>query len=296
MQADVSYTGPLTTGMLSALPMTDLLFVLAPVFVLGASIGSFLNVCIARWPAELSVVSPRSRCPRCERPIAWHENIPLLSWMLLRGKCRGCSLPISMQYPLVELLVALGWVAAFVFLGVTFEALRVALFGTVLFGIAVTDARHYLIPDGFTVTGLALVLGFAVANFFIGETSHFASPWQAVLGACVGAGAITIIGWLAEVIMKREAMGFGDTTLMAVVGAAVGPERSLLTIVAGAFVGAVVFLLVVGPIAKVRASRRGEEFAFPDVPFGVFLAPAALLVLLWGDALITWYVQRMFPA
>lgn len=296
MQADVSYTGPLTTGMLSALPMIDLLFVLAPVFVLGASIGSFLNVCIARWPAELSVVSPRSRCPRCERPIAWHENIPLLSWMLLRGKCRGCSLPISMQYPLVELLVALGWVAAFVFLGVTFEALRVALFGTVLFGIAVTDARHYLIPDGFTVTGLALVLGFAVANFFIGETSHFASPWQAVLGACVGAGAITIIGWLAEVIMKREAMGFGDTTLMAVVGAAVGPERSLLTIVAGAFVGAVVFLLVVGPIAKVRASRRGEEFAFPDVPFGVFLAPAALLVLLWGDALITWYVQRMFPA
>ena len=296
MQADVSYTGPLTTGMLSALPMIDLLFVLAPVFVLGASIGSFLNVCIARRPAELSVVSPRSRCPRCERPIAWHENIPLLSWMLLRGKCRGCSLPISMQYPLVELLVALGWVAAFVFLGVTFEALRVALFGTVLFGIAVTDARHYLIPDGFTVTGLALVLGFAVANFFIGETSHFALPWQAVLGACVGAGAITIIGWLAEVIMKREAMGFGDTTLMAVVGAAVGPERSLLTIVAGAFVGAVVFLLVVGPIAKVRASRRGEEFAFPDVPFGVFLAPAALLVLLWGDALITWYVQRMFPA
>jgi leader peptidase (prepilin peptidase) / N-methyltransferase len=96
--------------------------------------------------------------------------------------------------------------------------------------------------------------------------------------------------------MKREAMGFGDTTLMAVVGAAVGAERSFLTIVMGAFVGAVVFLLVVGPIAKVRASRKGEEFAFPDVPFGVFLAPAALLVLLWGDALITWYVQRAFPA
>jgi leader peptidase (prepilin peptidase)/N-methyltransferase len=296
MQADVSYTGPLTAGLLSALSASDLLLVLAPVFVLGASVGSFLNVCIARWPAELSVVKPRSRCPRCERPIAWHENIPLVSWLLLRGKCRGCSLPISMQYPLVELLVALGWVASFVFLGVTFEAVRVALFGTVLFGIAVTDARHYLIPDGFTITGLVLVMGFAIANFFVGEASHFASPWQAVLGACVGAGAITIIGWLAEVIMQREAMGFGDTTLMAVVGAAVGPERSLLTIVAGAFVGAAVFLLVVGPIAKVRATRRGEAFAFPDVPFGVFLAPAALLVLLWGDALITWYVQRMFPA
>lgn len=296
MQADVSYTGPLTAGLLSALPLTDLLFVLAPVFVLGASLGSFLNVCIARWPAELSVVRPRSRCPRCERPIAWHENIPLLSWLLLRGKCRGCSLPISLQYPLVELLVALGWVASFGLLGVTLEATRVALFGTVLFGIAVTDAKHYLIPDGFTVSGVVLVLGFSVANFFVGEPSHFVSPWQAVLGACVGAGAITIIGWLAEVIMKREAMGFGDTTLMVVVGAAVGPERSLLTIIAGAFVGAVVFLLIVGPIARVRARRRGEEFGFPDVPFGVFLAPAALLVLLWGDALITWYVQRMIPA
>ncbi|MFN8717428.1 MAG: prepilin peptidase [Gemmatimonadaceae bacterium] len=296
MQADVSYTGPLTAGLLSALPLTDLLFVLAPVFVLGASLGSFLNVCIARWPAELSVVRPRSRCPRCERPIAWHENIPLLSWLLLRGKCRGCSLPISLQYPLVELLVALGWVASFGLLGVTLEATRVALFGTVLFGIAVTDAKHYLIPDGFTVSGFVLVLGFSVANFFVGEPSHFVSPWEAVLGACVGAGAITIIGWLAEVIMKREAMGFGDTTLMVVVGAAVGPERSLLTIIAGAFVGAVVFLLIVGPIARVRARRRGEEFGFPDVPFGVFLAPAALLVLLWGDALITWYVQRMIPA
>ena len=112
----------------------------------------------------------------------------------------------------------------------------------------------------------------------------------------MGAGAITIIGWLAEVILKREAMGFGDTTLMAVVGAAVGGERSLLTIVMGAFVGSVTFLLLVAPIVKVRASKRGEAFAFPDVPFGVFLAPAALLTLLWGDALITWYLLRTFPS
>lgn len=296
MQADIAYTGPLTAGLLSSLSVADLLLVLAPIFVVGASIGSFLNVCIARWPAELSVVAPRSRCPRCERPIAWHENIPLVSWLLLGGKCRGCSLPISLQYPLVELLVALGWVASFVSVGFTFEATRLAIFGTILFGIAVTDAKHYLIPDGFTITGLVLMLLFSVANFFVGETSQFATPWPALLGACVGAGAITIIGWLAEVIMDREAMGFGDTTLMAVVGAAVGPERALLTIVAGAFVGAVVFLFIVGPIAKVRASRRGEEFAFPDVPFGVFLAPAALLVLLWGEALISWYMQRAFLA
>lgn len=271
------------------------LTVLLPIFLIGASVGSFLNVCISRWPADLSVVKPRSRCPKCERPIAWHENIPLLSWLLLRGKCRGCGLPISVQYPAVELLVALGWVACVMTFGVTLEALRFAIFGTVLFGIAVTDAKHYLIPDGFTIFGLVFVLLVAVVNFFVGEPSQFASPWPAILGACVGAGAITIIGWLAEVAMKREAMGFGDTTLMAVVGAALGPERALLTIVGGAAVGAVFFLLFVGPVVWIRNRGSGKEFEFPDVPFGVFLAPAAMLALLWGDRLIAWYMQRAFP-
>lgn len=292
----IEYTGALTSGLMSQLGFGELVMILLPVFIVGASFGSFLNVCIARWPLDLSVVSPRSRCPRCERPIKSYENIPILSWLLLRGRCAGCALPISLQYPLVELLVGLLWVASFFLLGVTFEAFRVASLATLLLGIAVTDAKHYLIPDGFTVSGLVMVLLFAIVNVFLEEPTRFASPWPAILGACVGAGAITIIGWLAEVIMKREAMGFGDTTLMAVVGAAVGAERSLLTIVMGAFVGAVTFLLIVGPIVKVRASRRGEEFAFPDVPFGVFLAPAALLTLLWGDALIRWYVERAFSA
>ncbi|HYW29904.1 MAG TPA: prepilin peptidase [Gemmatimonas sp.] len=280
------------------LPLTAdfFLMLLLPAFVVGASIGSFLNVCIARWPADLSVIRPRSRCPKCERPIAWSENIPVVGWLLLRGKCRGCELPISIQYPAVELLVALGWVTCVLYFGPTFEALRVAVFGTVLLGIAVTDAKHYLIPDGFTVTGLVLVLVATLANFFIGESSHFATPGPAILGACVGAGAITIIGWLAEVAMKREAMGFGDTTLMAVVGAALGPERALLTIVGGAAVGAVFFVIFVGPVVWIRSRRTGEEFAFPDVPFGVFLAPAAMLALLWGDQAIVRYMQHAFPS
>ena len=277
------------------LPTDFLMLIVLPAFVLGASFGSFLNVCIARWPLDLSVVSPRSRCPRCARAIAWHENIPLLSWLLLRGKCRGCALPISLQYPLVELCVAIGWASAVVVYGATFEAVRIAAFGTILFGIAVTDAKHYLIPDGFTVSGLVLVFGAAVVGFFLGDASRFATPWPALIGACAGAGAITIIGWLAEIAMKREAMGFGDTTLMAVVGAALGAERALLTIIVGATVGAVFFLLVVGPVLWLRSKRSGAEFAFPEVPFGVFLAPAAMLTLLWGDQLIAWYVQRAFP-
>ena len=274
----------------------DLLMMLVPTFILGAAIGSFLNVCIARWPHDLSVVRPRSRCPKCEAPVAWHDNLPIVSWLLLRGKCRGCALPISIQYPLVELVVALGWLVSVLTFGATFEALRVSIFGTILLGIAITDAKHYLIPDGFTVSGLVLMLLFAAANFFVGESSRFADLWPAVIGACAAAGAITIIGWIAEVILKREAMGFGDTTLMAVVGAALGAERSLLVIVLGAALGAFAFVLVFGPILRVRAQRRGEEFAYPEVPFGVFLAPAALLALLWGDAMIDAYLAYAFAA
>ena len=126
-------------------------------FVVGACVGSFLNVCITRWPHDLSVVKPRSRCPRCERPISALENIPIVSWLVLRGKCRGCGLPISTLYPAIEVITGLGWLLAVTTFGPTFTALRVAVLGTVLLGIAVTDARHYLIPDGFTVFGLLWV-------------------------------------------------------------------------------------------------------------------------------------------
>ena len=124
------------------------------VFFIGASVGSFLNVCIARWPADESVVRPRSKCPRCGAGIAWYDNVPVVSWFVLRAKCRNCGLPISAQYPVVEALVGLVWVASVWWFGPGFISVRVAIFATILFGIAVTDAKHYLIPDGFTVTGL----------------------------------------------------------------------------------------------------------------------------------------------
>jgi len=262
------------------------------VFLAGASIGSFLNVCIARWPAGESVVKPRSRCPHCGRGVRAHENVPVLSWLLLRGRCAGCGNPISPQYLVVELVVGLGWVAAVWVFGPTLTALRVAVFGTVLLGIAVTDARHYLIPDGFTVFGLLWVLATAAVGFAAGDATPFASPADALLGACVGAGAISIVGWLGEVALKKEAMGFGDVTLMAVVGAAVGPWRALLTVFAGAALAAVLFPLLVLPVAWVRSRRAGTPFEVPQVPFGVFLAPAALLTLLWGTDLLAWYLGQ----
>lgn len=268
-------------------------------FLIGACIGSFLNVCIGRWPLDLSVVSPRSRCPRCEQPIAWYDNIPILSWVLLRAKCRGCGLPISFQYPLVELLVALVWAWAFHEYGAGLTGTRVAAFVTILLGIAVTDARHYLIPDGFTVSGLVFVLATALWSGMRGEITPFAGPWDAVVGACAGAGAVSIVGWLGEVTLKKEAMGFGDVTLMAVVGGAVGPGRALLVLFLGAALGAAVFALVVFPVVRLRrpaVTPEGGEVATPElphVPFGVFLAPAAVLALLWGDRLILWYLDRL---
>jgi leader peptidase (prepilin peptidase)/N-methyltransferase len=271
--------------------VTDQLASLAA-FVVGACVGSFLNVCISRWPANESVVAPRSRCPRCGHEITWLENVPILSWLFLRARCRGCGQPISMIYPAVELTVAVGWLAAVLAFGPTFTALRVAVFGTVLLGIFATDLRHYLIPDGFTVFGLAWGILAAIVAVAIGDPGPFALPWDAIIGACAGAGAIAIAGWLGEVALKKEAMGFGDVTLMAVVGAALGPGRALLTIFLGALLGAVAFLAIVYPIVWLRSRRAGGAFEPPLVPFGVFLAPAAMVTLLWGHALLDWYRTR----
>jgi len=271
-------------------------------FVVGACVGSFLNVCITRWPHDLSVISPRSRCPRCERPITALDNIPIVSWLLLRGKCRGCSLPISLLYPAIELVTALGWLAAVYTFGPTFTAVRIAILGTILLGIAVTDARHYLIPDGFTVFGLVWVFVTALIGTMLNQASPFADPYDSLIGACAGAGAIAIAGWLGEVALKREAMGFGDVTLMAVIGAAVGPGRALLVVFVGAVIGVVAFLGVVYPLSRVRRVPHAPQLdlalgdasaEMPHVPFGVFLAPAALATLLWGSEFIGWYAGRM---
>jgi leader peptidase (prepilin peptidase) / N-methyltransferase len=277
-------------------------------FLFGAIFGSFLNVCILRLPREQSVVRPRSRCPNCGHQLDWFENLPIVSWIALRGRCRCCDERISVQYPLIELTVALGWLAAVQAYGFTFTALRLAVVGTILLGIALTDLREYLIPDGFTVTGLLWAIGTSIASYAMLETTIFAGPYGALIGACVGAGLIAIIGWIGEVITGREAMGMGDITLMAFVGAVVGPDKALLTVFLGAALGAVVFLGVVMPVMALRRSPvHGEQTELalggmpqagrtvkelPLVPFGVFLAPAGMVALLWGDSMLHWLIAR----
>jgi len=271
------------------------------VFAIGACVGSFLNVCVGRWPEGLSVVKPRSRCPKCGHQIKATENIPIVSWLLLRGRCSACHERISIQYPIVELLVGLLWLAVFLQFGMSFTAFRVAVFATVLLGISITDAKHFVIPDGFTVFGLFFILLSSMVALYLGESYPFAGPGDAFIGMCVGAGAISIVGWLGEVWLKRPAMGFGDVTLMAVVGAAVGPTRALLTIFVAAVLAPIVLLGVVYPLsARGLADDQGQtelaleargEWRKRELPFGVFLAPAALIALLFGDAIIAWYLR-----
>lgn len=283
--------------------MTPSWFWLAAAFTFGAVFGSFLNVCIVRWPRELSVVRPPSRCTRCGHRISWFENIPVVSWIALRGRCRCCDEPISMLYPVTELTVAFGWMLAVAALGPTFEAFRAAVIGTTLLGIAITDARHYLIPDGFTLFGLVFVMATSIIAALIGvESTLFATPYDALVGACAGAGLIAIVGWLGEVAMKKEAMGLGDVTLMAFSGAVLGPERAMLTVFVGAALGAITFLVIVYPIAWARRSQlqpqtelalgASSSFEPPLVPFGVFLAPATIITLLWGDSLMRLVIGR----
>ena len=173
------------------------------IFVFGLAFGSFLNVCIYRLPRQQSLLRPPSTCPSCGQRIAWHDNVPVLGWLLLGGKCRRCRAPISKQYPLIELIVALLWGAAVWYYGLTWHALAGAVFGTLLLGIAVTDARHYIIPDEFTWGGLVLGLGLALP-------AGLAALGWAALGAAAGFALLYAVAWAGELALRKEAMGGGE--------------------------------------------------------------------------------------
>jgi len=237
--------------------------------VLGGCIGSFLNVCIYRLPAGESVVSPPSHCPNCDMAIGWRDNIPVLSYVFLRGRCRGCGTRISPQYPLVELVTAAIWVAAVARYGAEWQALVVAVFFTLLLGIALTDARTYIIPDEFSLGGtvLGLLFAFAPGGITIRES---------VVGAVLGFAFLYITGLLGEWWLKKPAMGGGDIKMMAMIGAFLGPLGAVLTVFLGALVGTIIFL----PLT-LRTKRL--------VPFGIFLAVGAAVTQGWGETILQWY-------
>src|SRR2546423_8808997 len=177
--------------------------------LLGLCRGSFLKVCCVRLPADMSLVKPPSTCPRCKQPIAWRDNIPVVSWLLLKGRCRRCGEPISRQYPIIEAAAGTIWVAAVLLYGMTLHALAAALFGTILLGIAVTDGRHYLIPDEYTWGGLVLGLALSLA----GGADGFLN---AVLGAAVGFALLFAVAQAGPLAVQGEAVGGGAIKLMAI--------------------------------------------------------------------------------
>jgi leader peptidase (prepilin peptidase)/N-methyltransferase len=238
--------------------------------ILGLALGSFLNVCSLRWPEDQSVIRPPSRCPGCGERIRWYDNVPVLSWLILRGRCRRCSRRISAQYPLVELATGATWAWMVWTHGPGIEAARMALFVTILIGIAVSDARFYIIPDQFSVGGTILGVGLAALSPALGLASS-------LLGAAVGFALLWFVAWAGEKAFKKEAMGGGDIKMMAMIGAFLGWTGVLLSLFLGALLGVLIF----GPVAY----RTGRL-----VPFGIFLAAGALAASFWGQTLLDWYV------
>jgi leader peptidase (prepilin peptidase) / N-methyltransferase len=245
--------------------------------VVGAAIGSFLNVCIYRWPAEESVIRPPSRCPSCETELGWRDNVPIFGWLLLGGRCRYCRTPVSAQYPIIELATALIWVAAAVRFGLTFDALHSALFLTILLGIAMTDAREMVIPDQFTLVGAAAGIALSAAP---GGISFVHSIVAAGLGYLLLWG----VKLAAEKALGKPALGVGDIHMMLFVGAFIGAPGMLLTLMLGSVLG-----LVVGvPLTSLRG-RLTVMGSY--LPLGTFLALGAAIAHVWGDAIIDAYLR-----
>jgi leader peptidase (prepilin peptidase)/N-methyltransferase len=298
-------------------------------FLLGLAFGSFLNVCIYRLPRGLSVVWPRSACPACGQTIGWRDNIPVLSWLLLRARCRNCARPIAVRYAVVELLTALLFLLCYRHAGPTPATIKCAVLGFLLLGLIFTDAETRLLPDKLTLTGLAIGL---VLSLFVPvndlaslifpalfrlplnpDTSYrLYSFLDALLGAAVGASFLYGVGEIYLRWRGVQGMGFGDVKLMAMIGSFLGLRLTVLTIFAASMAGSAFGLwtiLVVwikrtrrrvrvchesGPAARRRAWVSARiALHRHQMPFGVFLGTMALVAFFFGHAFLRWYWRSL---
>ncbi len=294
------------------------------IFLLGLAFGSFLNVCIYRLPRGRSIVHPRSACPRCKVPIRPRDNIPVLSWLLLRGRCRQCRAPISPRYLVVELITALLFLGCFARFGLTLMALKFCVLAALLLALIFTDAETKLLPDSLTLPGLAAGIAFSTfvpvndlaARLLPGLVPLPATPesWRvlsladALLGAVVGASFIYGAGMLYKIARHIEGMGFGDVKLMAMIGAFLGLKLTAFTIfgasVLGSAFGVATMILVWLKRIRRRMTRNGESITVArkrawqsarivyrhyEMPFGVFLGSMAMLAFFFGNDILGWY-------
>lgn len=301
----------------------DSAVVLTTVFLFGLAFASFLNVCIYRLPRGLSVVRPASACPQCGASIRAYDNIPVLSWLLLGGKCRACRTPIPPRYWIVELLTAGLFVLSFYQFGPTWMAVKFCAFSFLVVGLIFTDADLKLLPDALTLPGLALGVALSLvvpvdatfARFYDGISVPFSSAiawrffslFEASMGAITGAFFIWFIGEVYKRVRGIEGMGFGDVKLMAMVGAFLGVRLTVLTLMLGSVAGAIAGAVAIFIVYRKRVARRraaGElDSASPrawasarlilrhfEMPFGVFLGGAALCSAYFGARLADWYL------
>ncbi len=249
--------------------------IIAIVGVFGALIGSFLNVCIHRLPKGESIVRPGSRCPACATPLRPFDNIPILSFLWLRGRCRSCGKRIAIRYPAVEALNTIGYILLWSRYGLTPEGAVYAAFYSSLLVVTFIDWDHQIIPNRITLPGIAIGL-LSAATVLAGGFM------DAVLGAALGGGLLYAVAVGSEWILKKEGMGLGDVKLLAMIGAFLGWKAVLLTVFVGALSGSVIGLTLMAA----RVKQRGEP-----IPFGPFLALGAISALFAGPELIAWYLR-----
>jgi len=270
---------------------------LIAVTILGAIIGSFLNVVIHRLPLEESIVFPNSRCPSCNAAIRAYDNIPIISYLLLRGRCRACRAPISWRYPAVEALTAGLFATTFLLRsGFSFSLPFDLLFVAAIIALIFIDAEHMILPNAITYPGIALAfiaraivpnlygVGVLTEGALAGYPAWIVSIVGAIIGALVGGGSLWLVGWLWERLRGVEAMGLGDVKMMFMVGAYLGWPLTVLTIFIAVLAGSIVGVALM--------ARRGERDMQMLLPFGIFLGLGALVSLLTGTSIINWYVSK----
>jgi leader peptidase (prepilin peptidase)/N-methyltransferase len=246
-------------------------------FIFGLCIGSFLNVCIYRLPAAKSISHPRSSCPSCGELIRFYDNIPVLSYLILRGRCRFCRVSISLRYPVVEILCGLFALITFVKFGLTLEALIYFIFIASLLVITFIDIDHQIIPDVITLPGIPI---FFVASFGLPDIKYL----ESLLGILVGGGSLLLVAWTYNLVTKKEGMGGGDIKLLAMIGAVIGWKGVLFTIFVASAVGTISGMLVM------LKTGKGRKLA---IPFGPFLAIGGIAYIFFGPQLIEWYFRLL---
>ncbi|WP_321491537.1 prepilin peptidase [uncultured Desulfobacter sp.] len=248
-------------------------------FIFGACIGSFLNVVIHRMPVGQSIVSPPSHCPACNNPIPFYFNIPIMSFLILKGKCGFCKAPISLRYPLVELITGLLALGIFFQLGLTPAALFYFIFGSVLIVISFIDLDHQIIPDKLSLPGIII---FSSSCLFVPQMDFVSVVW----GILAGGGILYLVAFVYYYLRKHQGMGGGDIKLLAMIGAAIGVKGVFFTLFTGSVFG------TIGGVTVLAISEKSEKKQV-KIPFGPFLSLGALTYIFWGEGLIRWYIDLL---